>query len=194
MKLPTIIGITGGIGGGKSTISNLLMEQGYKVYIADNEAKKLQNEDAEIIVKTKKLFGDHIYTKDGLNRRLVAELVFSDSSLLLQINSIVHPIVEREIKQWIENNSNEQFLFVESAILIECGLNKIVDVVLLVTASEEVRIKRVMQRDRLTYEQVRSRIKNQLNDNHKIPVADYVIYTDDQIPLMNKLNSFLSTL
>ncbi len=194
MTLPKIIGITGGIGSGKTTVATLLKSLGYHVYDTDFEARRLQNEHEGIINKTKELFGDAIYTHDGLDRKAVARLVFSDSDLLTKLNKIVHPVVEENIKQWIANNNTDEYLFVESAILIECGFNKYVDSVLLVMASEEVRIQRVMKRDAVAYEQVKSRIAHQMSDDAKIPLAHYVIRTDDETPLVEKLRTFIASL
>jgi dephospho-CoA kinase len=194
MTLPKIIGITGGIGSGKTTVATLLQSLGYHVYDTDFEARRLQNEHDGIINKTKDLFGKAIYTEVGLDRKAVARLVFSDSDLLTKLNKIVHPKVEENIKQWIANNNSDEYLFVESAILIECGFNKYVDRVLLVMASEEVRIQRVMKRDGVTYEQVKSRIAHQMSDDAKIPLADYVIRTDDETPLVDKLRTFIASL
>jgi dephospho-CoA kinase len=194
MTLPKIIGITGGIGSGKTTVASMLKSFGYHVYDTDFEARRLQNEHDGIINKTKELFGEEIYTEDGLDRKAVARLVFSDSDLLTKLNKIVHPVIEENIKQWIANNNSDEYLFVESAILIECGFNKYVDRVLLVMASEEVRIQRVMKRDGVTYEQVKSRIGHQMSDDAKIPLADYIIRTDDETPLVDKLRTFIASL
>ena len=194
MTSPKIVGITGGIGSGKSTVAKALRLMGYHVYDTDSEAKKLQNEHQTIILKTKALFGEHIYTKEGLDRKAVARLVFADANLLSKLNEIVHPVVEDAIKQWIDKNQNDQFLFVESAILLECGFNKYVDSVLLVSASEELRIQRVMARDGVSAEQVKSRIAHQMSEDAKIQQANYIIRTDDEISLEDKINTYLAWL
>jgi dephospho-CoA kinase len=172
MKNPLIIGITGGIGSGKTTLSEHLRREGYNVYDSDLEARRLQNEHPVIRKKLIELFGKEIYTSQGLNRSELAKIVFAKQDLLIKLNEIVHPVVREDFKNWVTQHSAEQFLFVESAILVESGFSKLVDKVVLMAASEELRIKRVIKRDGSTPEQVKARMSNQLPDEAKIPLAD----------------------
>lgn len=180
MKKPLIIGITGGIGGGKSTFSNYLRKRGELVYDTDIEAKKLQDTDEQIITELKELFGDDIYTKKGLDRGTIAKIVFSDKEKLNRLNQIIHPKVKSDFKEWVNKHPEKEFLFMECAILFEGGFDEFVDKIAVITAPEDVRIKRVIKRDGLTEAQVKERIKNQISDNEKIKKADWVIDTNNR--------------
>ena len=142
--------------------------------------------------KIQTIFGD-VYTNEELNRSALAKIVFTNPDLLTQLNNIVHPVVREDFKSWISANSSQKLLFLESAILFENGLNKLVDKVIVITASEDVRIKRVIKRDKVTEKQVRDRMANQLSEESKIAKADFVIYSDDK-PLIDKMKFFLDQL
>lgn len=192
MKKQVLIGITGGIGGGKSTLSARLTSAGYFVYNSDLRARMLQKEDADLVVAIKKLLGDEAYLDDGeLNRPWVAARVFSDKSLLVALNKLVHPIVRNDLRQWINAHPTEQFLFVESAIMFESGMVGLMDKVVLMTANEELRIQRVMKRDHATREQVVARMSHQMAEDEKVRLADYVIHSDDSLPLIEKMEQML---
>jgi dephospho-CoA kinase len=191
MKSPLLIGITGGIGSGKTTLSKKLRAEGYSVYDSDAEARRLQNEHPVIRKELIKLFGDDIYTNQILNRSALAKIVFGKPELLSKLNSIVHPYVKQDFDLWIKKHETEKLLFKESAILFESGFNNFVDKVILMVASEEVRIARVIKRDGATPEQVKLRMKNQMTDDEKVPKADFVIYTDDNMPLEDKMRRIL---
>ena len=194
MKTPIIIGITGGIGSGKSTLSERLREIGYSVYDSDLEARRLQNVHPEIQDQLIELFGEDIYNDQGLNRPVLAQLVFGKPELLAKLNAIVHPVVHTDFMNWIQSHSAENLLFMESAILFESGFNKIVDKVIVMTASENIRIARVMKRDKVTEEQVKARMSHQMADDMKIAIADFVIHSDDCQPLVRKLKKILDEL
>lgn len=194
MKTPIIIGITGGIGSGKSTLSERLREIGYSVYDSDLEARRLQNEHPEIQDQLIELFGEDIYNDQGLNRPVLAKLVFGKPELLAKLNAIVHPVVHTDFMNWIQNHSAENLLFMESAILFESGFNKMVDKVIVMTASENIRIARVMKRDKVTEEQVKARMSHQMADDKKIENANFVIHSDDCQPLVVKMKRMLDQL
>jgi len=194
MNKPLIIGITGGIGSGKTTLSKSLREVSYEVYDSDLEARRLQNENSEIVKGLKELFGSEIYTSQGLDRPRLAEIVFADQSLLLQLNAIVHPVIRLDFENWVKQLSDRKFVFVESAIMFESGFSKLVNKTILVTASEQLRIERVIKRDGITEEQVKARMSKQYPDDVKIPLADYVIYTDDNLPMADKMKKALDWL
>ena len=194
MNSPLLIGITGGIGSGKTTLSELLRLEGFQVYDSDVEAHRLQNEHPLIRKQLVELFGEEIYNHNGLNRSALAGIVFGKTDLLLQLNSIVHPIVLEDFKSWIETHYTHKFLFMESAILFESGLNSIVDKVILIVASESIRIARVVKRDDVTPEQVQARISHQLPDAAKIPFADFIIHSDDGKPLIDKMRRIVTGL
>lgn len=176
-----LVGITGGIGSGKTTLSNIFRAEGYLVYDSDVEARRLQNEHPQIKAQIQALFGDSIYTPEGLNRAELAKLVFGNSDLLLQLNNIVHPIIKEDIVNWKLKHAQEVILFIESAILFESGFDNLVDKVLLVTASEELRMARVIRRDKVTPEKVRARMLNQLPEEEKMKRANLIISSDDNL-------------
>lgn len=194
MSKPLVIGITGGIGGGKSTISALLRAEGFKVFDSDIEARQLQNEHPVIRQQLIALFGNEIYTENGLNRPILAQVVFENKELLQKLNAIVHPVIKNHFIQWIEAQSKEQLLFIESAILFESGFNTLVDKVIVMTASEAIRIARVVKRDCANSEQVKMRIANQMPDEMKISKADFVIHSDDNKPLFDKMKRIVAEL
>ncbi|GHT18996.1 dephospho-CoA kinase [Bacteroidia bacterium] len=194
MQKPAIIGITGGIGSGKSTVARYLCAQGYKVYDSDVAAKKIQNEDANVRAATIQLFGKEAYTANGMNRPFVAKCVFENKKLLQKLNEIVHPAVKADFLKWVKNNADEDIVFIESAILYESGFNTLVDKVLLISASKETRIWRVMRRDNATREMVIQRIENQTDAEELKQKADIVLYTDDDIPMNVKIFVLLKKL
>lgn len=194
MSNPLIIGITGGIGSGKSTLADKLRAQGFEVYDSDMEARRLQNEHPYIVQELKKLFGSDIYNSGGLNRQALARIVFTQKDLLGKLNEIIHPVVKADFQQWIKKHSSAKLLFMESAILFESGFDKLVDKVILMTASETVRIARVVKRDGSLPEQVKARMSNQLPDEKKVPRADFIIYSDDNKPLIDKMLRILDDL
>lgn len=189
-----LIGITGGIGGGKSTFSNILRDKNYLVFDTDASGRRLQNEDAEIRTKIIELLGAASYEGKVLNRHYVSEIVFREPSLLSQLNAIIHPAVKNEIIGWAKKHSDQKLLFIECAILFEGEFDKLVDSTLLITADLETRIERVTRRDRMTREQATIRINNQMSDDEKMKLADYSIITDDSSPLEVKAAEYLATI
>ncbi|MDD4197898.1 MAG: dephospho-CoA kinase [Paludibacter sp.] len=177
-----VIGITGGIGSGKSTLSKLIHRQGYPVYDTDKEARRLQDEDAILVQQIKSLFGENIYADGKLNRPAVAALVFNNTELLQKLTALVHPAVKQDFIKWKGNYNSEDLIFIEGAVLFEGKFDLLTDKIILVTASEDIRIQRVMHRDGISREQVLSRIKNQIPDTEKALKSDLVINTDRGLP------------
>lgn len=173
-----IIGLTGGIGSGKTTIANYFKEMGVPVYIADDEARKLM-QSKFIIEEIKKTFGDSLFEDGILNRAKLAEIVFNDSSKLDQLNAIVHPAVKKDFKAWLETNKNYAYVIYEAAILFESGRYKDCDIVITVTAPEETRIERVIKRDKTNREQVLDRMKMQWKDEERISKSNFIILNDN---------------
>lgn len=194
MKKVQIIGITGGIGSGKSTLSEKLRKEGYLVYDSDSEARRLQNEHPIIRKQLTEIFGNEIYNHEGLKRKELGQLVFGKSSLLAQLNAVVHPIVMDDFKAWINSHKDQELLFVESAILFESGFNKLVDKVILMTASEEIRMARVIKRDALPPEQVKARMKHQPSAEKLRSEVHFIIHSDDNQPLDDKMHKILEKL
>lgn len=186
----TRIGITGGIGSGKSVVAQLLSVHGIPVYIADDEGKKLADTSPAIRERLVRLFGPEIYTGGGLNRPLLARAIFGNKELLLQVDRIIHPEVNRHFLAW-SGRLPVDCCAIESAILFESGFDRIVDVKLLVYAPLEIRIRRALQRGNLTEEDLRKRIANQIPDEEKKPRADYVVTNDGRKPLLPQVAEFL---
>ncbi len=177
-KMTKIIGLTGGIGSGKSTVLKMFEARGVATYIADIEAKRLMNEHPQLKEEIITLLGEQAYENGRLNREWIAKQVFSDAQKLTQLNNLVHPMVREDFQSFVEKSSDDIILY-EAAILFESGANALCDFVITVVADEEERIQRVMQRDGVTKEQVQQRIKKQLSDKEKIQKSDFVIYNDD---------------
>ncbi|MCL1678207.1 dephospho-CoA kinase [Elizabethkingia miricola] len=170
-----IIGLTGGIGSGKTTVARFIEEMGYPVYNSDTRAKDLVNESDDLKAAIIRLLGSQAYDEDGLyDRKYVGSVVFSNDELLKQLNAIIHPAVNKDFHNWIKRQSRE-IIFKETALLFELKLNLQCDKSLLVTADESIRIKRVMDRDSKTYREVEKVIDNQMPERKKIRLADYVI-------------------
>ncbi|MBQ0734070.1 dephospho-CoA kinase [Aquimarina celericrescens] len=173
-----VVGLTGGIGSGKSTIANMFSHLGVAVYIADEEAKKLMNTDPLVREQIIELLGDNSYVNGELNRMYVAEIVFSDKKKLEGLNAIVHPAVAKHFDLW-KNKQVGDYVIKEAAILFENGGYKQCDHTILVLAPLETRIQRVLKRDEITRKQVLSRANNQWDDSKKIPLADFIIHNID---------------
>ncbi len=168
------VGITGGIGSGKTTAAKVFEELGVPVYYADDEAKKLTNTSAEIKEALVELIGEDVYIKGELNRKLLASKIFSDKVLLEKVNAIIHPAVAKHFEEWV-SNQNSVYVLKEAAILFESGSYKQLDAIVLVSADEDMRIERVTQRDGSTREEVKRRMANQWSEEQKIALADYII-------------------
>jgi dephospho-CoA kinase len=171
---PKIVGITGGIGSGKTTVAKMFAEFGAPVYYADAEAKELTATSPEIREDLIALLGAATFKDGVLDRKYMANKIFNDKELLAKANAIIHPRVAEHFKQWVEA---QKFPYVlkEAAILFESGSYKDCDITILVTAPEEVRIQRVMKRDNTTRDEVVARMKNQWSDAKKRELADYII-------------------
>ncbi|GIQ59901.1 dephospho-CoA kinase [Flavobacterium collinsii] len=169
-----IIGLTGGIGSGKTTIANYFAEMGVPSYIADDEARKVMQSES-ILQQIRTAFGDSFFENNVLNRAKLAEIVFNDAEKLAALNAIVHPAVKEDFELWLLKNEKYQYVIYEAAILFESGRYKDCDVIVTVTAPEELRIERVIKRDKTTREQVLSRMKMQWNDEKRISLSNFVI-------------------
>ncbi len=169
------VGITGGIGSGKSTVSRFFSELGVPVYDSDQRAKSLMQHDDSIIIKIKKEFGDDSYLNNMLNRSHIAEIVFKNELKLKQLNAIVHPVVRTDFNNWLSQNSNARFVIKEAAIMIESGAYKDLDKLIVVNANREQKIKWIKKRDHLLLEDIENRIQNQLSDKIRNQYADFII-------------------
>ena len=176
-----IIGITGGIGSGKSTVSQFIKELGFPVYDSDFWAKELVNVDENLKSRVIELLGEESYDENGkYNRKFVAEKVFENQELLLKLNQIIHPAVKIHFENWV-NAQNAEFVFKETALLFELKLNESCYQSILVTADENIRIKRVMDRDGRTYREVKEIIDKQMPEVDKVKLADFVIQNNTDL-------------
>jgi dephospho-CoA kinase len=169
-----IVGLTGGIGSGKSTIGKLLEELGVPVYNSDTEAKRLMNTSKVLRKKVVELLGEKSYVKDQLNRPYIAQRVFNDKVLLGKLNDIVHPAVRKHFLKWAKKKQ-KPYVVQETALLFENGMEDFYDKIVLVTAPKNIRIERIMARDGSTKQEVLERMDNQLDDSIKLPLSDYVL-------------------
>lgn len=169
-----VVGITGGIGSGKTTVASMFSNYGIPVYIADLEAKKLMNRSKVIRRKLIALFGENAYTQDGLNKKFIADKIFNDQLLLEKMNQIIHPKVASHFKRWLKKQETP-YVLKEAAIFFENGSYKQLDAIITVTASVEDKINRVIKRDNTTRKKVLAIMSNQWDDAKKVALSDYVI-------------------
>ena len=194
MKKKYKIAITGGIGSGKSTVCDLFAEKGYKVISADLLAKQLLH-DVEVRKEIISLLGEKSYFGETPNKKNIAEIVFSDKEKLDKLNSIIHPRTLNQIEEKMDEVlKSDNMVFVESALVYEINREEYFDLIILVTASEEVRINRIVEREGSTREEVQNRISNQLDDEEKIKKADFVIKNDSSLEELNDKVEFIHML
>ncbi len=178
------VGITGGIGTGKSFVSRIFKTLGVPFYDADLEAKLMMTKSPQVREALVRTFGSQTYFEDGsLNRRYLSDQVFNDSEKLTLLNSIVHPAVIQDSVDW-SNRQHAPYILKEAALLYESGSYKNLDYTILVTAPEELRIQRVMQRDNVDREEVLRRMVKQMPEEEKLQYADFLIHNDENIPLL----------
>lgn len=188
------VGVTGGIGSGKSTIARIFESMGYPVYYADARAKNLLVTNKLLISDIKHLFGDDIYQEDGqINRKKLGSIVFNNKEKLAQLNALVHPAVAQDFFRWTEKQTTK-IVFEEAAILFETGAYKRMDFNILVTAPKEERIKRTMSRDNASREEILSRMENQWEDEQKIPLADFLIDNGGEVLVIPQVLEVLKKL
>ena len=171
------VGLTGGIGSGKTTVAGFFKKLGVPVYHSDDEAKKLMH-TPRLRQEIERIFGNSAYKNNQLDRKFISDQVFEDKSLLQRLNGIVHPAVREDFNKWA-GAQNSPYIIQEVAILFENNLQENFDLTILVTAPEEVRIDRVMQRENVKKKAVIARIRNQWSDEYKLPLADFVINNID---------------
>ena len=190
------IGLTGGIGSGKSTIARMFEVLGVPVYYADKASKKLYNTDKELMAALKQHFGEDIYIDGEINKTRLAEIVFNDEKKLALLNSLVHPPTIRDAEKWM-SKQNSPYVVKEAALLFESGSVASLDYVIGVKAPVALRIKRVMDRDGVTREEVMRRINRQIDEEIKMKLCDFIIQNNEQqlvIPQVLSLHQKLASL
>lgn len=173
------IGITGGIGSGKSTVAHCFEVLGIPVYYADREAKKMMNEDEELKQGIIREFGNEAYTNGMLNRKHIAAVVFANKEKLELLNAMVHPATIRHGLQWMERQRTP-YVIKEAALIFESGSQEHLDYVIGVSAPLHIRLQRTMQRDKVTRDEVLSRMKHQIQEEIKMRLCDFIIKNDEQ--------------
>jgi dephospho-CoA kinase len=185
---PTIIGITGGIGSGKTIVCKVFATLNIPVFYADDEAKKLYDTSPELLEKLVHLFGDDILTGGRLNKTKLADLVFQRDDLLKELNAMVHPLVGQSFATW-HNQQSSPYVIREAAILLESGSYRDCDLIILVTADESLRIKRVMERSKISSGEVQKRMAKQWTDTDKRAFADFEINNDEKALIIPQIIS-----
>lgn len=189
--MATKIGITGGIGSGKSVVSHLLDVMGVPMYISDIETKKLMQSDEEIRRSLIALLGEEVYVGGSLNKPMLAAYLFASDQHAREINAIVHPRVKADFRRWVQEHDGYPLVGIESAILIEAGFAAEVDKVVMVYAPREVRVARAIERDSSSREQIEQRIRSQMDDEVKREYADFVIVNDGERALIPQVQELL---
>lgn len=187
------IGLTGGIGSGKSYIAGVLEKMGYPVYYSDERAKLLTDTHPEIRTGLISRFGDQIYSEGILNKKELAARIFNSDPDRIFVNQLIHPVVRADFDRWCAEQ-NTALVFNEAAILFETRAYQQFDVTVLVIAPQELRIQRIMERDRCTVEQAEARMKSQWSDEQKIPLATCIVMNDGKSPLLSQLEHVVTTL
>ena len=188
------IGLTGGIGSGKTYVAQILEKMGYPVYYSDTRAKELCNEDPLIIRQLKELLGDDAYKNEKLNKSFISNQIFSSPELRETINSIIHPVVRNAFDQWLENLSSYSLVFNESAILFETKSYKRFDETILVYAPLEIKIQRLISRDRVSKEEITAKMNAQWSDAKKMTLTRFYILNDEKTPLLEQIEEILEKL
>ena len=181
------IGLTGGIGSGKSLVCEIFGILGVPVYQSDQEAKSIINTDRDVREQMIREFGEDIYLATGINAAKLSGIIFKDKSALEKVNSIVHPVVRKSYSEWCQINKHFPYHVKEAAILFESGTYRDVDRVITVFAPLEVRLKRVMDRDGSNESLVRARMNNQLPEEKKVKLSQHVIYNDNVQPVLSQV-------
>ena len=182
------VGITGGIGSGKTTVCKIFESLNIPIYYADDRAKSLMVNDMKLVKGIKQLLGENAYLENGsLNREYISAIVFSDKTMLEKLNQLVHPAVRLDGENWFKSQVNKPYALKEAALHFESGGYQLMDKMITVFASEAIRIERVMKRDKTTAEAVKARIDKQLPDSEKIRLADFVIYNDGTQSLIKQV-------
>jgi dephospho-CoA kinase len=181
------VGLTGGIGSGKTTVGKVFSALDVPVYSADNKARDLMEMDPKLISAISSEFGSYIYENGRINRQMLGEIVFKDKARLEKLNAIVHPAVHEDFKRWSEEYSSKSYVIEEAAILIESGGIKNMDFTIFIKADMESRIVRVMKRDQLSRELVIRRIQNQMEDSEKEKLVDFIIYNENDSMILPQI-------
>lgn len=180
------VGVTGAIGAGKTFVSSIFEKLGFPVFNSDIEAKKCMQSDVYLIEQIKVVFGDKVYKNNILQKNILSEIIFNDNEKLKSLNHLIHPVVSKNFINWC-GNQNSDIIIKEAAILFESGSNNILDKIICVSAKEDIRIKRVMSRDKCDKNHVLSIMSKQMTQKQKEKLSDFIIINDDKKLLMPQI-------
>ncbi len=186
------VGVTGGIGSGKSFVCRIIQKMGYPVYYSDQESKTIMDNDSNIKSELIELLGTEVYINNKINRQFLADRLFKSDQIRIKVNSIVHPKVRSYFDDWCKSQ-NSDIVFNEAAILFETQSYKQFDSIILVSAPESVKIQRIIGRDQMSLQEVKNRMEKQWSDEKKIPLANFIIKNDGS-PLLSQIEDIINAL
>lgn len=186
------IGVTGGIGSGKSVFCELFRLQGIPVYDADARAKDLNNSSQIIRENLIHFFGEDLYKEGQLNKKLFASIIFNDPEKLKLANSIIHPELAKDFIKWSELKRHFPYVVIDAAVLIEARFQNLVNLTVSVTAPQELRIKRAADRDKVPVSLIEERLRNQINEDDRLRLSDYIIYNDNEHSLIKQYSDLIA--
>ena len=179
------VGLTGGIGSGKSTVAKILLELGFPVYNSDKRAKLLMNNDSILKNNIASIFGENSYINGVLNTNFISNIVFSDPDKIVQLNSLVHPSVSKDFDKWLKLNISHNIIFKEAAILIESGAYLKMDKIILIESRNDLKIERILKRDSTDFDSVKKRMDSQSSDIKNKKYVDYIIENNETLESLN---------
>lgn len=179
------VGLTGGIGAGKSTVAKILLELGFPVYNSDKRAKWLMNNDSILKNKITSIFGENSYINGVLNTNFISNIVFSNPKKIVQLNSLVHPFVSKDFDKWLKLNISHNIIFKEAAILIESGAYLKMNKIILVESRNDLKIERILKRDSTDYNSIKKRMDSQSSDTKNKKYVDYIIENNENLESLN---------
>jgi dephospho-CoA kinase len=188
------IGLTGGIGSGKSYVAKVIEAMGYPVYYSDSRSKELSNQHPKIREQLISEFGEEVYKNGELNKQLLAKKIYSNDSARSTVNAIIHPVVREDFSAWADANSSNDLVFNEAAILFEMGTYTQFDSTILVYAPEHIKIERIVQRDHISIDEIQQKMKTQWSDADKLKLTAHHILNDGHSPLLNQIENVLEKL
>ena len=188
------IGLTGGIGSGKSFVANIIEKMGHPVYYSDCRSKELSNENPEIQKKLREAFGDEVYQNGTLNKAFLSNQIFSKPESRQVVNSIIHPIVRADFLDWTNKHKNKTLVFNEAAILFETNAFKLYDAIVLIHAPEEMKIQRILERDKTSISDIKQKMSAQWGDLKKMSLTRHHILNDGRSPLLIQIESVMQKL
>jgi len=180
-----IVGLTGGIGSGKSTVAKILLQLGFPVYNSDKRAKWLMNNDSILKNNISSIFGENSYINGVLNTNFISNIVFSDPDKIVQLNSLVHPSVSKDFDKWLKLNISHNIIFKEAAILIESGAYLKMNKIILVESRNDLKIERILKRDSTDFDSVKKRMDSQSSDIKNKKYVDYIIKNNETLESLN---------